>query len=160
LIDTQQVCRAFIKVDLIDKDDKQDYNVVGEEARVKDYRDIPVEVLRDFALSQTEASSIRSVADEVGLSHSALHKFVTGRTNPQPRVRRLLGLWYLQKVEQAHDIDVARPYAAALKILLSEIPHERRQAAEQEVLDALAQVHTPAGEPPPRWLELLRTHGR
>lgn len=127
---------------------------------MKDYRAIPTEVLRDFALSQTEASSIRSVADEVGLSHSALHKFVTGRTNPQPRVRRLLGLWYLQKVEQAHDIDVARPYAAALDILLSEIPHERRGAAERGVLELLAQVHTPAGEPPPRWLELLRSHGQ
>lgn len=127
---------------------------------MKDYRGIPTEVLRDFARSQTEASSIRSVADEVGLSHSALHKFVTGRTNPQPRVRRLLGLWYLEKVEQAHDIDVARPYAAALEILLSEIPHERRGAAEQEVLSMLAQVHTPTGEPPPRWLELLRSQGR
>lgn len=127
---------------------------------MRDYRGIPTEVLRDFARSQTEASSIRSVADEVGLSHSALHKFVTGRTNPQPRVRRLLGLWYLDKVEQAHDIDVARPYAAALEILLSEIPHDRRGAAEQEVLSMLAQVHTPAGEPPPRWLELLRSQGR
>lgn len=127
---------------------------------MKDYRGIPTEVLRDFARSQAEASSIRSVADEVGLSHSALHKFVTGRTNPQPRVRRLLGLWYLEKVEQAHDIDVARPYAAALDILLSEIPHDRRRAAEQEVLSLLAQVHTPAGELPPRWLELLRTHTR
>lgn len=125
---------------------------------MKDYRAIPTEVLRDFALSQTEASSIRSVADEVGLSHSALHKFVTGRTNPQPRVRRLLGLWYIQKVEQAHDIDVARPYAAALQILLSEIPQERRSAAEREVLNALAQTHSQSGAAEPRWLELLRTH--
>lgn len=127
---------------------------------MKDYRAIPIEVLRDFALSQTEASSIRIVADEVGVSHSALHKFVSGRTNPQPRVRRLLGLWYLDKVERAHDIDVARPYAAALDILLSEIPHDRRPAAEQGVLEALAQVHAPTGQPTPRWLELLRTHGR
>jgi hypothetical protein len=124
---------------------------------VKDYRAIPVEVLRDFALSQTEASSIRSVADEVGLSHSALHKFVTGRTNPQPRVRRLLGLWYLQKVEQAHDIDVARPYAAALQILLSAIPQERRREAEGEVLEALVQTHSQSGAAQPRWLELLRS---
>jgi hypothetical protein len=145
-------------VDEEDRRDKIDYR--GYEVKVKDYRGIPTEVLRDFARSQTEASSIRSVADEVGLSHSALHKFVTGRTNPQPRVRRLLGLWYLEKVEQAHDIDVARPYAAALEILLSEIPHERRSAAEQDVLNMLALVHTPTGEPPPRWLELLRSQGR
>lgn len=127
---------------------------------MKDYRAIPTEVLRDFARSQTEASSIRSVAEEVGLSYSALHKFITGRTNPQARVRRLLGLWYLQKVDQAHDIDVARPYAAALEILLSDIPQEQRGAAEKSVLEMLAQVHAPAGEPTPRWLELLRTHAR
>lgn len=127
---------------------------------MKDYRAVPIEVLRDFARTQTEISSIRGVADEVGLGRSTLHKFILGRTTPQPRVRRLLGLWYLEKVEQAHDIDVARPYAAALEILLSEIPHERRGAAEQDVLEMLARVHTPAGEPPPRWLELLRSQGR
>lgn len=125
---------------------------------MKDYRAVPIEVLRDFARTQTEISSIRSVAQEVGLGRSTLHKFILGRTSPQPRVRRLLGLWYLQKVEQAHDMDVARPYAAALEILLSEIPHERRRAAEQGVLEVLTQVHTPAGEPPPRWLDLLRSH--
>ena len=124
---------------------------------MKDYRAVPVEVLRDFAKSQAETSSIRNVADEVGLSHSALHKFILGRTNPQPRARRLLGLWYLEKVEQAHDIDVARPYAAALEILLSEIPAEQRRAAEEGVLETLAKVHAPTGEPQPRWLELLRS---
>ncbi|WP_420129740.1 hypothetical protein [Longimicrobium sp.] len=123
---------------------------------MKDYRNVPIEVLRDFTRTQTEITSIRSVADEVGLGRSTLHKFILGRTNPQPRVRRLLGLWYLDKVEKAHDIDVARPYAAALQILLSEIPQERRRAAENEVLDALAQTHSQSGATPPRWLELLR----
>lgn len=127
---------------------------------MKDYRNVPIEVLRDFTRTQTEITSIRSVADEVGLGRSTLHKFILGRTNPQPRVRRLLGLWYLQKVEQAHDIDVARPYAAALQILLSEIPQERRQAAEQGVLEALAETHVQSGAAQPRWLELLRSHTR
>ncbi|HEX2211514.1 MAG TPA: hypothetical protein VHG93_27760 [Longimicrobium sp.] len=124
---------------------------------MKDYRNVPIEVLRDFTRTQTEITSIRSVADEVGLGRSTLHKFILGRTNPQPRVRRLLGLWYLQKVEQAHDIDVARPYAAALQILLSEIPQERRRGAQQEVLEALAQTHSQSGAEQPRWLELLRS---
>ena len=126
---------------------------------MKDYRNVPIEVLRDFTRTQTEISSIRAVADEVGLGRSTLHKFILGRTNPQPRVRRLLGLWYLQKVEQAHDIDIARPYAAALQILLSDIPQERRSTAEHEVLDALAQTHSQSGALQPRWLELLRSQG-
>ena len=126
---------------------------------MKDYRTIPIEVLRDFARSQAEAGSIRGVAEEVGLSHSALHKFILGHTNPQPRVRRLLGLWYLQKVERAHHIDVARPYVAALDVLLSGIPDEQRTAAQRGLLNALTEIHADAGTPTPRWLEVLRSPG-
>lgn len=127
---------------------------------MKDYRNVPIEVLRDFTRTQTEITSIRSVADEVGLGRSTLHKFIQGRTTPQPRVRRLLGLWYLEKVEQAHDIDVARPYAAALQILLSDIPPEGRRDAEQDMLETLADTHSQHGTAQPRWLELLRSQKR
>ena len=124
---------------------------------MKDHRSIPIEVLRDFARSRAEITSIRDVADEVGVGHSTLHKFILGRTTPRPRVRRLLGLWYLQKVEEAHDMDVARPYAAALDILLSEIPQEQRRTAEHGVVAALAEIHAHTGTPTPRWLELLQS---
>jgi hypothetical protein len=59
---------------------------------VKDYRAIPVDVPRDFARTQTEITSIRQVADDVGVGRSTLHKFILGRTAPQPRVRRLLAV--------------------------------------------------------------------
>ncbi|MBW3572370.1 MAG: hypothetical protein KY467_14810 [Gemmatimonadetes bacterium] len=121
---------------------------------------MPLEVLRDFVRSQTELSSIRQVAAEVGLGRTTLHNFVTGETRPHPRVRRLLALWYLQKLEQAPDMDVARPYAAALEILLSDVPEERRRAAQETVLELLAETHSDAGAGAPRWLELLRTHPR
>lgn len=127
---------------------------------MKDYREVPLDVLRDFARSQTELSSIRTVAQEVGVGRSTLNKFVLGRTIPQPRVRRLLAVWYLKKVDEAEDIDVARPYAAALDILLSAIPDEKRSEAEQRFLGSLAQMHSRAGIQQPRWLELLRTHPR
>jgi hypothetical protein len=65
---------------------------------VEDYRLVPVEVLRDFARTRSEETSIRAAADEVGVSHSAFHKFMLGQTNPQPRVRRLLALWYARIV--------------------------------------------------------------
>lgn len=124
-----------------------------------DHRAVPLEVLRDFVRSQAELSSIRQVAAEVGLGRTTLHTFINGETNPHPRVRRLLGLWYLQKLEQAPDIDVARPYVAALEILLSEVPEERRRAAQQSMLELLTETHSEAGAAP-RWLELLQTQPR
>jgi hypothetical protein len=126
---------------------------------VRDYRAVPIEVLRDFARSQTEITSIRTVAEEIGLGRSTLHKFILGRTNPQPRVRRLLALWYLDKIGRAHHMDVARPYVSALDILLSAVPEEKRGAAERGLLNALAEIHTDTGAPTPRWLEVLRSPG-
>jgi|GEM_PF-5028860 len=124
-----------------------------------DHRAVPLEVLRDFVRSQTELSSIRQVAAEVGLGRTTLHAFINGETNPHPRVRRVLALWYLQKLEQAPDIDVARPYVSALHILLSDVPEDRRQEAQQSLLTLLAETHDAAGAAP-RWLELLRTQPR
>ena len=124
---------------------------------MKDYRTIPVDVLRDFARTQTEVTSIRQVAEDVGISHSALHKFVLGRTAPQPRVRRLLGLWYLEVVDTAHVIDVARPFASALDTLLVGVPEAQRDATAARVLAGVELGYTEAGEPPPRWIEALRS---
>ena len=123
---------------------------------MKDYRTIPVDVLRDLALAQADATSIRQVADEIGISHSALHKFVTGRTDPSRRVQRLLGLWYLDVMETAHDIDVARPFANALDTLLAGVPDVQREATVARVLAGVEIGYTEAGEPPPRWTEALR----
>lgn len=127
---------------------------------MKDHRAVPLEVLRDFARSQTEIASIRTVAEEVGVGRSTLNKFILGRTSPQPRIRRLIAEWYLRKQEQAPDIDVARPFLAALDILLAQLPAERRSDAEQGMLHVLAEIYARTGEPPPRWLELLRTSPR
>lgn len=124
-----------------------------------DHRAVPLEVLRDFVRSQTELSSIRQVAAEVGLGRTTLHSFVNGETNPHPRVRRVLALWYLQELEQAPDIDVARPYVSALEILLADVPDEKKREAQQRLLEFLAQTHE-AGGAAPRWLELLRTQPR
>jgi hypothetical protein len=126
---------------------------------VTDHRSVPLDVLRDFVRSQAELTSLRQVAAEVGLGRTTLHSFINGETTPHPRVRRMLGLWYLQKLDQAPDIDVARPYVSALDILLAEVPEDRRRAAQESMLDLLATSHSEAGEVP-RWLELLRTQPR
>jgi hypothetical protein len=122
---------------------------------VEDYRFVPVEVLRDFALTQSHVTSIRQAADEVGIGRSTYHKFILGRTAPQPRVRRLLALWYLKKRYQVEDIDIARPYATAIETLLAEMPPEQRERAEQKVLTALEAGFDLGPVSRPRWLALL-----
>jgi predicted DNA-binding transcriptional regulator AlpA len=124
---------------------------------MRDYRTLPVDVLRDFARTQTEITSIRKVADDVGIGRSTLHKFILGRTAPQPRVLRLIGLWYLEGIDRAHDLDAARPYSRALDTLIAETPDVQRDGTAAKVLTDLESGYTDAGAPLPRWLQLLRT---
>ena len=121
---------------------------------MKDYRTIPIEVLRDFARSQAEAGSIRGVAEEVGLSHSALHKFILGHTNPQPRVRRLLGLWYL-RVTGGED-EEAQGFASAFDTLLAGVPDGARSDAARALLDVLESGYAAGGAGAPEWRTALR----
>lgn len=126
---------------------------------MKDYRNVPLAVLRDYARSQAEITSIRHVAEEVGIGRSTVNKFILSRTDhPQPRIRRLLALWYLRTIETADAINLARPYGLALKTLLSVVPDETQAAAADALVDVLEEHCSRAGHTPPHWLRLLRTN--
>jgi hypothetical protein len=119
---------------------------------MQDHRSVPLEVLRDFVRSQAELTSIRQVATEVGLGRATLHAFIHGETNPHPRVRRVLAQWYIRKLEEAPDIDVIRPYVAALSTLLNSLPSDEQESARALLIADLCGLH---GLPLPRWLQLL-----
>ncbi|WP_420129176.1 hypothetical protein [Longimicrobium sp.] len=122
-----------------------------------DHRDVPLEVLRDFALTRVEAGSIKRVAAEMGIGHATLHMFVSRGSTPQPRVRRILALWYLDWVTNAPDYDLARPYASALQVLTDDMPEGQRDETLTVLLDGLAAGYVRGGESPPAWVEVLRT---
>jgi hypothetical protein len=128
------------------------------EAGARDYRAVPVETMRRFAQDQTELTSIRHVAAEIGLGRTTLHKFVSGETMPHPRVRRLLALWYLRRHGHtpSGDDEALRPYASALQILLGGVPDETRARATDEVLDVLERGYAASGGERPAWLDALR----
>lgn len=84
-----------------------------ENAEGRDYRRVPVEDLRRFAQDETELTSIRHVAAEVGIGRTTLHKFVAGETMPHPRVRRLLAMWYLRRHGNADESEAIRPEESA-----------------------------------------------
>ena len=125
-----------------------------ENAEGRDYRTVPVEAIRRFAQDETELTSIRHVAAEVGLGRTTLHKFVAGETMPHPRVRRLLALWYLGRHGQtAAEDEAVKPYASALEILLAGVPDDSRARATEDVLDVLERGYGATGGEPPAWLE-------
>ena len=121
---------------------------------LQDYRTIPVEVLRDFARTRADTKSIRAAAEEAGVGRSTLHKFILGRTMPQPRVRRLLALWYLRTLSEAEFIDVIRPYLSAMGVLLSGVPQEQQDEGTADLAEALGAIYRARASLPP-WLELL-----
>jgi hypothetical protein len=127
-----------------------------ENAEGRDYRTVPVEAIRRFAQDETELTSIRHVAAEVGLGRTTLHKFVAGETMPHPRVRRLLALWYLRRHGQAAEDETVRPYVSALEILLSGVPGDTRSRAAEDVLDVLERGYAATGGERPSWLDALR----
>ena len=117
-------------------------------------RDVPIDAVRELARDHAERSSLRQLAPEIGLGHSTLHNFLSGAA-PHPRVRRLLGLWYLRVTGAAGDDDL-RPYASALDMLLAGGPAELRERAAGEVLDVLERGYAGSGKDAPAWLAALR----
>jgi hypothetical protein len=120
----------------------------------EDYRKVPIDVLRDFALTRSHITSIRACAEEVGIGRSTFHKFVLGRTSPQPRVQRLMALWYLEKKNEVDESDVVRPYASAMATLVSDLEPGEQDAAIREVVASLLVTYD-CRRDRPRWLELL-----
>lgn len=125
--------------------------------RTRDHRIVPPEVLREFTRSQAELTSLRVVAEDAGVNRSTLHRLITADTVPHPRVRRLLGLWYLRRLEGVDEVELVRPYTAALDVLMGDVPESSRERVVMDVLDGVGRGYSTAGEEPPRWIHVLRT---
>lgn len=89
--------------------------------------------LREALQSAVEASSLRQVADEVGMSFNGLRTFITGgRRRPQAATIRKVAAWY----ERTHGATIER---RLVKALLQLSATERRQLPPQvrELVDEL-----------------------
>lgn len=118
-----------------------------------DHRMIPVEVLREFAMHQAELTSIRLAAEDAGVGRSTLHKFIAQGSMPHARIRRLLALWYIRRVEGLELAEYARPYVAAFENLFSGLP----EPSIRRVLDTIAEEFAAAERETPRWIAVIRT---
>lgn len=121
-----------------------------------DHQTVSVEVLREFVRSVAELSSIRAAAEDARVSKSSLHKFITAGTMPHLRVRQLLARWYLRRLEGVDEVELIRPYVAALTILLDHMPEPSLAHVRMAVLESIEQGYTAVAEEPPRWVGVLR----
>jgi hypothetical protein len=113
-------------------------------------------VLREFVPSMAERSSIRLVGEDSGVGRSTIHKFISAGTTPHPRIRRLLALWYLRRVQGVDELELLRPYASALDVLLADVPAPARASVTLDVLMSINKGFAREGEEAPRWLDAIR----
>lgn len=121
----------------------------------EELRAVPVETLRAWYVDECELSSVRRVAATAGIGRTTLWKFIAEEAEPQPRTRRLLGLYYM-RARGSVDEQRAADAHTALTILAGYFPEEHRPAFVRDVLGTLERGFTDAGVEPPTWLERLR----
>lgn len=114
--------------------------------------DPPIEKVRDLVWDHVERSSIRTVAEEIGIGHSTLHNFING-AEPYPRIRRVLIDWHAWKTGGEAAFENAD---AALTILGGYFPPEARAAVRAEHVDLMETEFRRDGTEPPEWLSRLR----
>lgn len=102
------------------------------------FRDIPLDVLRDFVRTRAEATSIRQIADELGIGGTTLHSFINSEsTTPHPRIRRKSPCALWTGCTRRQIWRWFGPYAAALDVLVGGMPERQRGGAVEIVLDGL-----------------------
>ena len=98
---------------------------MSDEPAPQQLRAIPLEAMRTFALTEAGRTSLRVLAERVGVGRTTLRGFLYDGRKPHPRVRRLLALWY---VREAGAVEVD-----ACERLLSALPADRRHDALAEL---------------------------
>jgi hypothetical protein len=107
----------------------------------RDWRDVPVEWVRAWARDESERTSLRDLAERADIGRTTLQKFITGATNPHPRIRRALTLLYLKDKASAVD--------SALDALTANLPDEARPEARAQISGLVARLHEAHEVKPP-----------
>lgn len=115
---------------------------------MSDAPSLPVSRLREAAQRAVDASSLRAVAEAVGISHPGLMKFLDG-SEPHPATLTKLMRWYLRASAVPLDEETA---LAAIELLVRSVPEPERERVRAGLLDVLREGHRKRGNDPPPWL--------
>ncbi|HEU4558075.1 MAG TPA: hypothetical protein VFS20_09505 [Longimicrobium sp.] len=114
---------------------------------------VRIEAIREAARLATQATSLRAVARQVGLSPMGLRHFLDGR-RPYTATLRKLMVWFISHGSQRGAGEDA--IRAAMSLMLEGLPADGRESAAQALLETVEQMHRRAGTRPPAWLPALR----
>ena len=131
------------------------------------YPEIDVAQVRRYVQGRADASSVRAVADEIGIGHTSLEKFLDG-SSPHAKNRILIVEWYLHEhqirpVREPMPIPVdlqaqvqVQTYPGGMQghldALLSELRGEARTEARLRITTTLTQAYRRMGMATPDWL--------
>lgn len=115
-----------------------------------------IDRLRNAIILRVQATSLRSVARQVGMSPSGLDKFLSGGT-PYSKSRRKLFDWLQRERHNLHSGLTVDGMAAALGALVRDLPPDRREPALYALMGTLREVYGSHADAAPPWLgELSR----
>ncbi|HEX8907089.1 MAG TPA: hypothetical protein VF771_19720 [Longimicrobiaceae bacterium] len=119
-------------------------------------RETEIEFLRDALRRHVEKTSVRQVAEEVGMSHGGVHNFVYRNVMPYGKTLAKLREWYVE--QSTHDGNGMKVEVALYVIdqMLASVPASVRAGAGVELLDTLVELHGKFGVPVPPWVDHVR----
>lgn len=107
--------------------------------------------LREAVTIRVQATSLRSVARQVGMSPSGLDKFLNGAMPYQKSRRRLFDWLHRERSNLGAGLTVDG-IAAALGSLVRDLPPDRRERALNVLLGTLQELYATHTETAPPWL--------
>jgi hypothetical protein len=113
-----------------------------------------LERLRETVAVRVQASSLRAVAKQVGMSPTGLEKFLGGST-PYARSRQKLHDWWVREGARPRSDMTAGGVEIAMGALLRDLPPEYRDESMRRLVRSLVRVYAAQESPPPPWLDEL-----
>lgn len=111
---------------------------------------VPIKRLRELLAARVGASSIRSVAKEVGLPPNGLSYFLEGGS-PRTATVRKLEAWYVREAARTEGQPSPESGRAALEILSRYVPPGSRKEARVRMTTLLDELCREADVPSPEW---------
>lgn len=108
--------------------------------------------LRAAASARVEATSLRGVSREIGMSATGLSKFLDGNAPYLPTLNRLRN-WYLRHAVSPVGTLSEEDAHAALALLVHDLSPEARHAAIDEMLRCMREGYARTGQDAPGWMD-------
>jgi transcriptional regulator with XRE-family HTH domain len=120
------------------------------------YPEVDLEEVRAFANRRADHTSVRQLAREIGLRHTAVTKFLAG-SEPYAKTRVPICEWYLRvtksrTIAPEHQESAVEEPAGHLEALLADLRGETRTEARLRIVSTLAQAYRRMNLTEPTWL--------